>query len=118
MNAITCFLAGATLLVSSLRVAAHSEDKPLAEKVQFCALVAEVKVDSVRVHWNFDVLLDEFVCTCTVLRALKIPTPTNSVTLAFLKESEKDISYEGKSFLVFAFSDKSVYRPYGAEQTD
>ena len=87
---------------------------PLPEKVRFCALVAEVRIDASRLQRNPNLPVDELVCTCTILQGFKVGVSSNSLTLTF-NYLEPRLTYEGKTFLVFAFEHEHGYRPYGGQ---
>lgn len=113
MNWIALFLIGSATL-ACWQEAASFQDLPLAEKIRFCAVVAEVHVDSVELSRDRVLKMDELICRCTIFRVFKAPFTTNSVTLRFLYMNT-NLTYEGKMFLVFAFDHKSGYRPYGGQ---
>ena len=98
----------------SLRAFANAQDMALPEKIHFCELVAEIRIDSVRLQRNPHLPMDELVCTCAILQSFKPPGLTNSVTVTF-NYLDKRLTYEGKTFLVFAFQAEPGYRPYGGQ---
>jgi hypothetical protein len=86
----------------------------LAEKIDYCAVVAEVRVDGVQLQRDPELRLDELVCRCSILQGFKLPSATNSITLTFHYQ-DKALTYEGKTFLVFAFDHERGYRPLSGQ---
>ncbi len=97
-----------------LPASGNSYDMPLSEKVQFCAVVAEVRVDAVQTRRDDVQRLDELVCECTIIQGFKMPFVTNKLRLTFYYLTKQE-SYAGKTFLVFAFEHERGYRPYGGQ---
>jgi hypothetical protein len=115
MKVLTCFLTCAVTVLPSLRVVGNAQDMALPEKVDYCALVAEIHIDSVRVQRNPDLPnMDELVCSCSILQPFKPTGSTNSVTITF-NYLDKALAYDGKTFVVFAFRGERGYRPYGGQ---
>jgi hypothetical protein len=115
MNALTGFLTCAVTVMSCLRAVGNYQDMALPEKVHYCALVAEIHIDSVRVQRDPDLpKMDELVCRCSIVHPFKPTGSTNAVTITFIY-LDKYLTYEGKTFVVFAFRGERGFRPYGGQ---
>jgi hypothetical protein len=97
-----------------LNAYANSYELSLPDKIQYCAVVAEIRVDRVKQQQNPQLKMDELVCNCTIIQSFKLPSPTNSMTLTF-NYMDKSLTYEGKTFVVFAFDHVRGYRPFAGQ---
>jgi hypothetical protein len=90
MNVRALFIAGGILLMSS-EVFGTSIELSLAEKVRYCAVVAEVRIDAVQSRRDEALRLDELVCQCTILQGFKVPSDTNKLNLVFHYQQKKQV---------------------------
>ena len=105
-------------LLPPLCANAESIDLPLKEKVDYCALVAVIRVDHVNTHYDEDLRLPVSVLNCTITQTFKAPpaTPTQ-ISIPVLIEHD-NIAYEGNTFLIFGFqsADTRSIRPFNGQE--
>jgi hypothetical protein len=105
-------------LLTTICANAVSIDLPLKDKIEYCALVAVIHVDHVNKGYENALKLPEWTLNCTITQIYKAPPATPSqISIPLLIEND-NISYEGKSILIFGFQvpgTRSI-RPFGGQQ--
>ena len=61
------------------RVLGDSRDLSLPRKIDYCAVVAEVRIDRVHLQHEPRDKFEDLVCECTVMQGFKLPSATNRV---------------------------------------
>ena len=121
MNANISFIS-VLFLMATLSASAVSIDFPLKEKIDYCALVAEMRVDEVTkgnsitvpAEWDF---LPEWQLRCTFTRIFKSPKSIPSQMTFSVTVTDTNRAYKGGTIIVFCFStpDSTLLRPFGGQ---
>ena len=109
-------------LVPPLCANAVSIDLPLKEKIDYCDLVAEMRVEeitkgkstTVPAEWDF---LPEWQLTCSFTRIFKAPKSIPPELTFSVTATDTNRAYKGETILVFCFStpDSKLLRPFGGQ---
>ena len=96
---------------------AESIDMALSNKVQYCEVVAEIRVErsSIQTNWGLSIPIPECVCECTVIQLFKGPKELKTLTIRIILEQNKSFTYDSKTFVAFIINPRGDYRPLGAQ---
>ena len=111
---LTILVAVINLLTAS-HAQATSIDLALPDKFDYCAVVAEVTIESVQTGHDDLVMLDELTCKARVVRPFK-GCQSNDVISLYFHRLDTNTAYISKTFLVFAFEQDGQLRPFGAQE--
>ena len=118
-NVMRVFLRLVTILasVTCLNTAiGDSYDLSIPRKIRYCAVVAEVRIEWIRVQRAPTDKFDDLFCECTVLQGFKLPVATNRLILRLNFSAAPRSDYEGKTAVLFAFeSDRGGFSPFGGK---
>ena len=115
---IRAILISMAFLLPPLCANAESIDLYLKDKVDFCALVAVIRVDHVNTYNDEDLRLPVSVLNCTITQTFKAP-PATPLQISIPVAIEQDnIAYESNTFLLFGFQDADTIsiRPFGGQE--
>jgi hypothetical protein len=91
--------------------------RTLDQLLEDCAVVAEVRVEWIRVQRAPNEKFDDLFCECTVLQGFKLPVITNRLILRLNFAGADRIYYEQKTAVLFAFENRlGGFTPLGGKR--
>jgi len=106
-------LASVTCLNTAL---GEYQRRTVEEQIRYCAVVAEVRIEWIRVQRAPTDKFDDLFCECTVLQGFKLPVATNRLILRLNFAAVPRSDYEQKTAVLFAFEHRwGGFTPWGGK---